>query len=283
MKEREKGDRMSDFNFGQMLSMYGTFANAGLGRFQGGIGVHHRQHHAHGHGAHSPGSCSPGGGPGGQFGSQHQHLISQVNRMREDMRGLFGGDGAFGVGPFGESSGWQPGGGSDCGCPYDQSPWTVTNQGDGKADIDLGKYSLDLDKSNMQWNLTNKETGAVTKVSGDPHVSESGNNWDFHKDTTLQLDDGTRITVHTEPYKVLGQDTGQTVSSTLEITRGGHGMRVTGLGGDQDGPLQVADGLNGYALDAANLGTQVLFEAGNNWQTFDGLNVNSDVAQRERL
>lgn len=271
---------MSGFNVNQLLSFLGTFASPGLGASQGGPCHHHRHHHWQAPGRGS-GSGSASGGSANQFSSQLQRLQSQMDRLLQDMQGMLGGQqGAFGMGPFGQSNGWQSGDmGTNAGCPFNQSPWSVTNQGNGQDHIDLPNYTLDLNKSNMQWTLTNKETGVTTNVSGDPHVSEAGNNWDFKHDTTFQLQDGTRITVHTEPWG----NSGATVSSSLDITRGGHGMRVTGLGGPQDGQLQVADGLNGYELDAGNLGTQVLFESGSNWQTFAGENVNRAVATQQDL
>jgi hypothetical protein len=190
-----------------------------------------------------------------------------------------GGLGPF-TNPFGQGLGQQGGlpFGGGFGDPSQQQPWTVTNTGQGKDHIDLGKYSLDLNKQNMQWTLTNKETGAKTDISGDPHVHEGGNAWDFKKNLSFQLDDGTKITVHTIPY-----GNGQTVSSELDITKGGHGMKVQGLGGNLDGPLQVSDGLNGYALDAQNAGVNEIYEAGGNWQTFDGQTVNQQLSQQDHL
>jgi hypothetical protein len=183
--------------------------------------------------------------------------------------------------PFGAGLG-QPGGlpyGAGFADPTQQTPWTVTNTGNGQDHIDLGNYTLDLNKANMQWTLTNKQTGDTTNISGDPHVSENGNKWDFKNNLSFQLDDGTKITVHTIPY-----GNGQNVSSELDITNGSHGMKVTGLGGNLDaGGLQVSDGLNGYALDAANAGTPEIYEAAGNWQTFDGTNITQQVSQQDGL
>ena len=163
-------------------------------------------------------------------------------------------------------------------CPAQQSPWTVSNTGQGQDQIDLGKYTLGLNKANSEWTLTNKETGASTKVWGDPHVQGAGGNWDFKHDMNFQLDDGTRIGVHTVPY-----GNGQTLSAELDITNGSHGMKVTGLAGNDSAGLQVADGLNGYALDAQNAGMPEVYEAGGAWQTFSGQTVNQSLATAENL
>jgi hypothetical protein len=261
-----------NLNFPQVMSFMGTFANPGLGRSNGeGFG------------------CQPG--ILGRLGSQITHLLGDLSHIHNDLARLHGGmggcglpsPGCFGMGPFGQNSGWPSmGGGFDgFGCPSQQSPWTVTNKGDGREHIDLGKYTLDLNESGSQWILTNKLTGAKTDISGDPHVTDNGgtNRWDFKNNTTFQLDDGTQITVHTVPA-----GNGTTFSSVLDISKGGHGMRVSGLAeGNRDGRLRVTDGLNGYALAARNLGTQVLFENGQGWQTFDGFYVNAAVAARENL
>src|SRR5581483_776734 len=56
--------------------------------------------------------------------------------------------------------------------PTPPAPWSATNRGNGQGTIDLGNYTLKLNKGDSSWTLTNKHTGAETKVWGDPHVSE---------------------------------------------------------------------------------------------------------------
>ena len=201
-------------------------------------------------------------------------------------RGGVGWPGNFGGSRFGDGGnpgcGQFGGGGQSVGgcCQSNQSPMTVNNTGNGQAHIDLGNYTLDLDKSNMSWTLTNKQTGATTQVSGDPHVSESGNKWDFKNNDTFQLADGTRITAKTIPY-----GNGATVTSGLNITRpDGSTLSVSGLGGSQDGPLQVSQGFNPRAR-ASNIGDNILFENGDNWTlgSRNGPVVNSTVANANQL
>jgi hypothetical protein len=276
---------------------------------------HHHHHHRHHHHHHQHQPTSP-------IQQEIQKLEAEIKHLGDDMRHLTGGAGGqnpfgpgfgqpgqypidpgfgnifpgggspFGQNPFGQggmnpfgqdfgSQMGQPNGfpyGCGFGDPAQQSPWAVTNTGNGKDHIDLGNYTLDLNEQNMQWTLTNKKTGDKTDISGDPHVNENGNKWDFKKDLSFQLDDGTRITVHTIPY-----GNGQTISSELDITKGSHGMKVTGLGGNLDGALTVSDGLNGYALDAANNGTPEIYEAAGNWQLFDGTNINQQIATQDNL
>jgi hypothetical protein len=268
--------------FMQVLSMIGTLGNCALGRFG-------HQHHHHHHQQQPQGQ--------GPLGS----LEGELERAEQDLAGMGGDLGGFGgmggPGGFGGFGNMWPGGQGDfggfgCGWPQfgqggfddQQQPWSATPTQGGPFNlfpgehIDLGNYTLDLNKSNMQWKLTNKETGAVTNISGDPHVQDGAGHWDFKNNLSLQLEDGTRITVHTIPY-----GNGATVSSELDITRGGQGMRVTGLGGNFDGPLQVTGGLNGYALDATNLGTDTIYENGNNWMDMFGQMVTQGVASADQL
>ncbi|MCP3460334.1 DUF1521 domain-containing protein [Bradyrhizobium sp. CCGUVB23] len=75
---------------------------------------------------------------------------------------------------------------------------------DGKATINLGdKDTITAKENDGTWMVRNNETGHVTKIHGDPHVDANGDgrdDFDFKKDMTLQLDDGTKITVNTVDY-----------------------------------------------------------------------------------
>ncbi|WP_035692799.1 DUF1521 domain-containing protein, partial [Bradyrhizobium elkanii] len=88
---------------------------------------------------------------------------------------------------------------------------------DGKATIHLGdKYTITADEKHGTWTVRNNETGHVSKIHGDPHVDANGDgkdDFDFKKGMTLQLDDGTKITVDTADY-----GNGKSISSKLTIT-----------------------------------------------------------------
>ena len=65
-----------------------------------------------------------------------------------------------------------------------------------------------------EWKITGPD-GKSTRVWGDPHVAEGdGGAWDFKRDSTFVLGDGTRINVATKPYGNM------TVTSGLEILSG---------------------------------------------------------------
>lgn len=64
----------------------------------------------------------------------------------------------------------------------------------------------------------------MTRVWGDPHVDEKdGTRWDFTKNSNFRLPDGTNISVGTT------SQTGQSVSSSLDITNGNDRVQVSGI------------------------------------------------------
>ncbi|WBL81350.1 DUF1521 domain-containing protein [Bradyrhizobium xenonodulans] len=153
--------------------------------------------------------------------------------------------------------------------------WTHET-GDGKATIRLGdKYTITADEKDASWTVRNNETGHVTKVHGDPHVDDDGdgkNDFDFKKDMTFQLEDGTKITVNTVPF-----GNGQTLSSKLTITNGNNAITVEGLGADKDGAnnLKVTQSNAGATLDQLTSdGAQTIYERGQDWTNGSGQTVN---------
>ena len=151
---------------------------------------------------------------------------------------------------------------------------------DGEATIQLGdKYTVKANEKDASWTVTNNETGKTTKVWGDPHVDKDGDgktDFDFKKDTTFQLDDGTKITVGTVP----GGENGTTFSSKLTITNGDNAIQVTGLGDTHDGAnnLEVKQSNAGRTLDdLEHDGALTIYEDGGAWQTRDGKPVDQSV------
>jgi hypothetical protein len=151
--------------------------------------------------------------------------------------------------------------------------WTEETK-DGTATIRLGdKYTITANEKDASWTIRNNETGHVTKVSGDPHVDNNGkHDFDFKKDMTFQLEDGTKITVNTVPY-----GNGATLSSKLTITNGNNAITVEGLGADKDGAnnLKVTQSNAGVPLDQLTSdGAQTIYERGQDWVNRSGQSVN---------
>ena len=77
----------------------------------------------------------------------------------------------------------------------------------------------------FEWKITGPD-GKSTRIWGDPHVAEGdGGKWDFKRDSTFMLPDGTRINVTTKPYG----NNGMTVTGELEIINGNDRVLVTDI------------------------------------------------------
>lgn len=96
-----------------------------------------------------------------------------------------------------------------------------------------GGYTIEATKK-FEWKITGPD-GKTTRVWGDPHVDEGdGGKWDFKRDSTFVLGDGTRINCTTAPY-----GNGMTVSAKLEIISGNDRVQVTDIdkGKGKTGPV----------------------------------------------
>ena len=129
--------------------------------------------------------------------------------------------------------------------------WTVDRHDNGTATLDLGNYTIDLNERNSEFVVTNKETGEKTRIWGDPHFEHNGARvGDFYGTTTLNLADGTKITINTTPYQA--GNNGMTLSSSLTITQGDRVIRVTGLDQNSIGDLDIQQlDFTGGLVDAA--------------------------------
>ena len=87
-----------------------------------------------------------------------------------------------------------------------------------------GGYTIEATKQH-EWIITSPD-GKTTRIWGDPHVAEGdGGKWDFKRDSTFVLPDGTRINVKTAPWG----DGKMTVTSELEIISGNDRVGITGI------------------------------------------------------
>ncbi|WP_375754460.1 DUF1521 domain-containing protein [Corallococcus exercitus] len=86
----------------------------------------------------------------------------------------------------------------------------------------------------QEWKISGPD-GKSTRIWGDPHVDESdGGKFDFKRDTTFVLGDGTQIHVGCVPY-----GNGMTVTGKLDITCGDDHVQVTDVdkGKGKVGPI----------------------------------------------
>lgn len=106
-----------------------------------------------------------------------------------------------------------------------------------------------------EWNVTGPD-GKSSKIWGDPHVAESdGGKWDFKRNSTFVLGDGTRINVSTKPYNNM------TVTSGLEIVSGNDRVQVSDI--DQ-GKGKVGDVTHDGFAHANSFGNNDVFVMGQN-------------------
>lgn len=165
----------------------------------------------------------------------------------------------------------------DCDDPS-KADWSVEHGANGQSTVELGeKYSISMNEADSSWTVTNNETGEETKISGDPHVdvgNDGKNDFDFKKDMTFQLDDGTKITVDT-----IDAGNGTTLSSGLTITNGDNAIQVEGLAtGGQDGNLAVTQSMRGEEADQDVADGLTIDEAGSGWT-----DPNGDVVDQELI
>lgn len=131
-----------------------------------------------------------------------------------------------------------------------ESLWQIFNKGDGTASIKLdGPYQLKLDEKSSEIKIVNTKTCEETRIWGDPHVDynkDGKNDFDFWGTTTFKLEDGTKITINTEPWK---GNANMFVANNIVVTKGDQSLVIDGLSQNKHGDLKIHQGLNGRQLD----------------------------------
>lgn len=131
-------------------------------------------------------------------------------------------------------------------------PWAAQLTGDGQARVDIGDgYFLEFNEASSQIKIHNENTGEVTNIWGDPHVDwnqDGKTDVDFWGTTTFQLDNGTKITIDTEPWN--GNENAY-VASKVTITKGDNAVIVDGVSQNELGDLTVTQSNQGQLVDLA--------------------------------
>jgi hypothetical protein len=108
--------------------------------------------------------------------------------------------------------------------PFESSHPQGSLKTDGSVITTPGGYKIEA-TGQFEWTITGPD-GKTTRVWGDPHVAEGdGGKWDFKRNSTFVLGDGTRVNVSTAPFG----NNGMTVTSGLEIISGNDRVTVSGI------------------------------------------------------
>lgn len=114
-----------------------------------------------------------------------------------------------------------------------------------------GGYTIKAEGKDAAWNITGPDGKELTRVWGDPHVSESdGTKWDFTKSSDFVLPDGTRIAAKTNYDPA--QKNGQSVTTGLDITNGADRASITGIEGGSPQTKMSNDGFEWRATHVAS-------------------------------
>lgn len=153
--------------------------------------------------------------------------------------------------------------------------WGVAQHQDGKAAIDIGNYLLRVDENSGSMELINKHNGESSQIFGFSRFDTNGDgaaNLNFRGPITLNLEDGTRVTVNTKPSELWSYHANTEVPHQLVITRGDQAMVVNGLDSQTRGDLTIAHGSGGQMVDFATPDGVNLFENpnGTGWLVMDG-------------
>jgi len=165
--------------------------------------------------------------------------------------------------------------GQDCPMPEppgNDSEWSVEQNGN-QATIDLGDYTLDITENRSQFILTNKETGESSRVWGDPHFdmdNDGTTDVDFWGTMTMNLENGTKITIQTTPWE--GNED-MTVSSRLVITQGDKAIEVSGMDQNEIGDMEITQSNNGRFMDVFTGDGLDIYENDGQWMVQDGLEM----------
>ncbi len=137
-------------------------------------------------------------------------------------------------------------------------PWTATMPQDGRASVDLGDgYTLEINERRSQMIIRDGD-GNETDIWGDPHVDVNGQRiGDFYDTTTFELENGTKITINTEPWR---GNPNAYVASQVIVTKGDQALVIDGISQNDLGDLAITLGQNGRALDFAHDDGLNLFE-----------------------
>ena len=112
-----------------------------------------------------------------------------------------------------------------------------TKMQDGKAVYNSDTYTITVDEKDSSVNIFNKRSKETYKAHGDPHMDIDGKHaFDFYGKTSLQLADGTKVTIDT-----VDAENQTTYSSKVTITNGDYGVQILGADEKKTGDLAIKE------------------------------------------
>ncbi|CAH1530464.1 hypothetical protein THF1D04_280050 [Vibrio owensii] len=164
----------------------------------------------------------------------------------------------------------------DDGSSYDLRSYDPNS---GKATLENDRYTINVDESSSEIEVIDKQNPEDSfRIYGDPHFdigNDGDTDFDFKKDMSIELDDGTKLHIHTTPTS-----NGETLATSLAIEEpDGSGWYIEGIDSDQKGDLEVKEYNNinysgGTVNDNAALELQVrdgnyYVNSDNGWETLE--------------
>jgi Domain of Unknown Function (DUF1521) len=156
-------------------------------------------------------------------------------------------------------------------------PGSISNPSNASTEMVGGKVQFENDNYRITAGddntvtIHNKNTGETYQAWGDPHMNIDGQHaFDFWGTTTLQLDDGTKVTIETTPW---ANNPEMTLSSKVTITNGDYGVQISGVDTNKTGDLKIDEAPHhGGLLDALVADGNTLHEnpAGKGFLAVDG-------------
>lgn len=174
--------------------------------------------------------------------------------------------------------------GSRWGCPFepdDGSSYDLESYDSksGTATLENDRYVINIDESSSEIEVNDKKNSEDSfRIHGDPHFdigNDGDTDFDFKSDMLIELDDGTKLHIHTTPTS-----NGETLATSLAIEEpDGSGWYIEGIDGDQKGDLEIEEYNNlnfsgGKVYDDAALELQVrdgnyFINTDNGWETLE--------------
>lgn len=141
----------------------------------------------------------------------------------------------------------------------------TTSQVGNTVTYESDNYTIAVSKDQQQTLITDKNTGETWKAWGDPHTENNGKpSGDFKNDLSIQLYDGTKVTLQTTG---MGDKGAETFTQHVIITNQDYGVAIKGV---HVGDMDFVEG-NGYEFDGLAADGNIIAQVGGGLHGFTGI------------